>query len=484
MNIIFDANKNKAVLSCSDINLFEYIRHHFSVENKAKNFVRDKSKARYMPSRLYAITPTGLFEPGMADEIRSFVAAEQLASNITTTPLFDNLYGDKIQTNVFEQLQLSLRDYQRSAVEHCLNNGRGICVLGTGAGKTLITASLACSLLQCKSSVLILVPDPGLADQTYNDFISYGVNASMCMWTGTTPHLDASAQIIIANHDIVLSRFENYSWLQNVDAVIVDEVHTIKKNNSITKIIDKLQTKHKFGFTGTLPTDALDLWCVLGKIGKVLMTKSSADLRQQQVLTNAKVNAICISYKDVPQYVIKNNAEIDENMTENYRRELDFVYNNAFRNKVINQICKNYNNNILILINHLQHGEVLYTLLSQCLNKQVIYINGDTPIEQRNAGKQLLEANNNVVCIAMSSIFSTGINIKNLHMIIFAAGGKSFIRVVQSIGRGLRKMENKDILTIIDIVDSLRYGIRHHQQRLKIYEIEKIACTETKLVEK
>lgn len=482
MNITFDADKTKAVLRCSDNNLFEYIRHHFSIENKAKKFIKNKLKARHMPSRLYAITPTGLFEPGMADEIRNFVAAEQLASSVDTTPLFDNLYGGNIQTSVFEQLSLSLRDYQTTAVQHCIDNGRGICVLGTGAGKTLITAALACSLLQCKSNVLILVPDPGLADQTYNDFISYGVTASMCLWTGTTPNLDASAQIIIANHDIVLSRFENYEWLKDAGALIVDEVHTIKKNNSITKIIDKIHTKNKFGFTGTLPVDALDLWCVLGKIGKVLMTKSSAELREQQVLTNAKVSAINITYKSVPQYIAQDE-DSDVHMTENYRRELEFIYTNEFRNKVIKQICKNYDNNILILINHLQHGECLYNALQQCTEKQVIYINGDTSLDQRNAGKQLLESCNNVVCIAMSSIFSTGINIKNLHMIIFAAGGKSFIRVVQSIGRGLRKSQNKQMLTIIDIVDNLRYGIRHYQQRSKIYETEKISCTQTKLVE-
>jgi superfamily II DNA or RNA helicase len=482
MNITFDADKNKAVLKCSDSNLFEYIRHHFSIENKAKKFIKNKLKARHMPSRLYAITPTGLFEPGMADEIRSFAAAEQLASEVMTTPLFDNLYGGKIQTSVFEHLNLTLRDYQSSAVQHCINNGRGICVLGTGAGKTLITASLACSLLHCKSNVLILVPDPGLADQTYNDFLSYGVTSRMCLWTGTTPDLDASAQIIIANHDIVLSRFENYEWLKDVDALIVDEVHTIKKNNSITKIIDKIQTKNKFGFTGTLPVDELDLWCVLGKIGKVLMTKSSAELRQQQVLTNAKVSAIHIIYKNNPQYIVRKE-DSDESMTENYRKELEFIYNNEYRNRVITQICKNYDNNILILINHLQHGECLYNALQQCVNKQVIYINGETSLEQRNAGKQLLETCNNVVCIAMSSIFSTGINIKNLHMIVFAAGGKSFIRVVQSIGRGLRKAQNKQLLTIIDIVDNLRYGIRHHQQRIKIYETEKFSCTQTKLVE-
>ncbi len=104
-------------------------------------------------------------------------------------------------------------------------------------------------------------------------------------------------------------------------------------------------------------------------------------------------------------------------------------------------------------------------------------------VEVRDEIKKIMETNNNVVCIAMSSIFSTGINIKNIHMIIFASGGKSFVRTIQSIGRGLRLHDNKDKLVIIDIVDNLKYGIRHAEKRQEIYKQEKINYKSTEIVE-
>lgn len=483
MTITVDANKNKGVLLCDNSTTFEYIRHHFSVENKAKRFVKNPRLAKHLPSRLYAITPTGLFDAGMVDEITNFVAAEQLASQVKTTPLFDQLCNS-IHGQIFNELALSLRDYQSSAVEKCLSNGRGICVLGTGAGKTLITAALACSLLHQKpstSKILMLVPDPGLADQTFNDFKQYQVPFKMSLWSRLS-QLDADAQIIVASHDILLSRIKDNAWVNEVDAIILDEVHTLKKDNKITKILDSIKTNNRFGFTGTLPVESLDLWCVLGKVGRVLMTVSGAQLRDQQVLANVKVNAINITYKSAPKY--KHIDKHSENIRENYVMELDFIYDNDFRNSVITQVCRNYNKNVLVLINHLNHGDILLQRLS-CLNeKRVVYIKGETSIDQRNEAKQLLESENNVVCIAMSSIFSTGINIKNLHMIIFAAGGKSFIRVVQSIGRGLRKTADKEMLTIIDIIDNLRYGNKHAMSRKGIYDIEKIKYYNTNLVEK
>ena len=125
-----------------------------------------------------------------------------------------------------------------------------------------------------------------------------------------------------------------------------------------------------------------------------------------------------------------------------------------------------------ILLNNIDHGQHLYDILSENLkHKQVFFIRGEVEVEERDKVKEIMENNNNVVCIAISSIFSTGVNIKNLHMILFAAGGKSFIRTVQSIGRGLRLNENKDELVIIDIADKLEYGIEHSNKRKEIYSV-------------
>ena len=123
-------------------------------------------------------------------------------------------------------------------------------------------------------------------------------------------------------------------------------------------------------------------------------------------------------------------------------------------------------------------------MLSNVKGRQVYFIRGDVDVEERDRIKQLMEANTNVICIAISAIFSTGVNIKNIHMIIFGAGGKSSIRTIQSIGRGLRLHDNKEKLTIIDLADNLKYGKRHIEKRMEIYKQEKIPFTITNIVEK
>ena len=284
-----------------------------------------------------------------------------------------------------------------------------------------------------------------------------------------------TANCIIANRGILQSQFESNDWIKNVDVLVVDECHTIKKSNKISKMVGKIITNNKFGLTGTLPDNKPDEWNILGKLGKVIYDKDSYELRLESYLTNVDIKIIDVSYKDKPLYVSGGN---------NFKTELDFIYDNSFRNNVIANISKKFNNNSLILVNHLAHGDALYDKLSLINGKQVYFVKGEVEVEERDKIKKIMETNSNVVCIAMTSIFSTGINIKNIHMIMFASGGKSFIRTIQSIGRGLRLHESKNKLTIIDICDKLRYGIRHNDKRKEIYNSEKINYTITKIVEK
>jgi len=130
---------------------------------------------------------------------------------------------------------------------------------------------------------------------------------------------------------------------------------------------------------------------------------------------------------------------------------------------------------LLILIDFIDHGLILFDALkAACHRKQVFFIRGEVEVEDRNKIRELMEKHNNVVVVAISKIFSTGVNIKNLHFIIFAGGGKAKIKTVQSIGRGLRLHYNKDRLYIIDIADQLTYGKRHQLKRQSFYEQENI----------
>jgi superfamily II DNA or RNA helicase len=453
------------------------IREYFSVKDDTARF-RLKGRARFFAnSRIYCITPTGLFEPGLFFDILTYIKREfpneEIELGVGIFDIVKPMYKD---INAYDNLKYNLRDYQLTSVKEALKFGRGIIKLGTGGGKTLTIASLLMSLYSnnTKIKILIIVPDLGLVSQTYNDFEDYNVLFKFTKWTGKIKP-DLTANCIIANRGILQSQFESNDWIKNVDVLVVDECHTIKKSNKISKMVGKITTNNKFGLTGTLPDNKPDEWNILGKLGKVIYDKDSYELRLESYLTNVDIKIIDVNYKDKPLYVSGSN---------NFKTELDFIYNSEFRNNVIGNISKKFNNNSLILVNHLVHGDALYNKLSQIDGKQVYFVKGEVEVEERDKIKKIMETNSNVICIAMTSIFSTGINIKNIHMIMFASGGKSFIRTIQSIGRGLRLHESKNKLTIIDICDKLRYGIRHNDKRKEIYNSEKINYSITEIVEK
>lgn len=470
--MIFDIKGNKLIFQCEG-ELFKQVREHFSCPYEGHSFMKKKNK--FIPSRKYFITPTGQCDMGMFWEINKYlhecnviVPTTSVSKELTLylTRQYNFEYYNNLKAN-----ENTLRDYQEDAVKIALKTGRGICLMGTGAGKTLTTASLIENFYLNSDSkaafkCLVVVPDLGLVSQTYNDFLSYGVSFKPTMWTGKHDP-DLTSNVFVVNLAILQRRFEEIEWLKHVDLLIVDECH--KGKAEVTgKVISKILTPHKYGFTGTLPDTNGDKWTVLGKLGPVIFEKSSYELRQENFLTNVEVTCVNLCYKPVPRM--------------NYRQELDFLYESEFRNNAIKEIATKFPKNILVLINHIRHGEILMEKL-RGIPKKVYFIQGKVEVEEREKIKEIIEKHDDVVCIALSSIFSTGVNIKNLHMIMFAAGGKAFIRTVQSIGRGLRLHPSKNKLYILDLVDNLRYGFEHGEARKSIYQREQIPFKEKNLRE-
>jgi superfamily II DNA or RNA helicase len=476
--IEFKLDKNKIKVVTSNL---DEIREYFSVNDDTARF-RFKGRARFIVSpRIYCITPTGLFEPGMFYDVLTYIKMQYPNEDIIVDNDISSLVKPVLKdVKLYNNLKYELRDYQQEACKNAIAFGRGILKMGTGAGKTLTICSLLMSLyLQKKEKkesfkCLLIVPDLGLVSQTYTDFEQYNALFKFTKWTGKNKP-DLTANVIIANLGILQSRFLENDWLKEVDALVIDECHKVKKSNKISKMVHQIKTSHKFGLTGTLPDNKPDEWNIKGKIGKVIYDKDSYELRLEKYLTTVNVSIIDLKYNDKPLYVSGTN---------NFKNELDFIYTNEFRNNLIKGMCSKFDNNSLILVNHLAHGDALYNKLSECENKQVFFVKGEVEVETRDQIKKIMETNNNVICIAMSSIFSTGINIKNIHMIMFASGGKSFIRTIQSIGRGLRLHDNKNKLVIIDLADHLKYGERHSLKRKEIYNQEKINYKITEIVEK
>lgn len=470
MYISFDylPNSRELQIICDRSDIFQALRDYFSVENEGKQFA--KRNKQYIPDRKYSITPTGKCDLGLYFEIRQYLRSRNLVFNIEISDRLQYALKCHVSDTVYDDLALKLRDYQYEVVKKCLNIGYGTFVLGTGAGKTLITASLIENIYRNTKDnntfrCLLVVPDIGLVEQTYEEINSYNCSFTTSKWTGSYS-INLNTNVIICNNSILISQFKRYDVLKYVDLLVVDEVHKISHTNAISKIVKQIKTNNRFGFTGTLPVKTIDKWSVIGKIGPVLYTKSSHSLRSEDYLANVKVKILKLNYNTRPAYKKGDN---------NYVKELDFIYSNENRNNVLYKLSSTLNNNTLLLINHLDHGDLLLNKLKTISNKEIFYIKGETAVEERERIKKLLETRTNIVCIAMSSIFSTGINIKNIHNIIFCAGGKAFIRTVQSIGRGLRKHPSKSTLYIFDIYDYLRYGERHFYERINIYNQEKIS---------
>ena len=251
---------------------------------------------------------------------------------------------------------------------------------------------------------------------------------------------------------------------------VVDEVHKLRKGNKVNKLFKQLRTCNIFGLTGTMPEETIDQWNIIGKIGPILYEKGSYELRNNDYIADVKAQILRLEYASEPKYpaTLKTPAE-------RYRVELDFIIHNNFRNNVLSSLCKKFDKNALLLVDYIEHGTLLHQHISaRCPDKKVYFIRGDVAVEDRERVRSIMEMEDNVVVVAISKVFSTGINIKNLHYIIFGSGGKAKIKTIQSIGRGLRLHKNKTKLIIFDIGDDLYYGRQHLAGRIAHYEKENI----------
>ncbi len=444
------------------------LREVFSVPNNAAKFTRYRN--RFTPSRLYAITPAGRFDIGMYHEIKKYLNSLDSPVKINVSEQFKKIALPQIKRHDDVKLNLDLRDYQKDIVNICCKSGRGVAVLATAGGKTLTMAGLLENIYKTnkKFTCLLIVPNLSLVSQTYLDFKEYGVSFSTTKWTGSND-LTLGYNVTIANTSILQSSKSDVSWIQDIDVLIIDEVHGLRKQNKINKIISKIHTPNRYGFTGTMPEEQLDQWNIIGKIGPIIYEKGSYSLRKEEYIVKASTQVLKINYSSKPKDVSKSNP------LAKYKAEIDFIIKSEYRYKVISALSKNFDNNSLILVDYIEHGTLMYKKIKeQAKGKEVYFIRGDVEVTERERIRRYMELNNNVICIAISKIFSTGINIKNLHYIVFAGSGKAKIKTLQSIGRGLRKHETKSRLVIFDIYDNLYYGSRHFEKRSILYDKENI----------
>ena len=360
---------------------------------------------------------------------------------------------------------LQLRDYQRNAVVHAIRNNRSLLLSPTASGKSLVIYLL--SRWYESSRVLILVPTTSLVEQMYTDFLDYGYLESKMqkIYQGYTK--DISSEVTISTWQSLYKMPRKF--FEQFGCILGDEVHLFKAK-SLTNIMNKMhQTQYRHGFTGTLDGTQTHRLVLEGLFGSVNRVTSTKELMEKKTLAKLKIKCIVLQYPDSDKKFMKDQS---------YQDEVDLLVRDERRNKFIVNLTNHLKGNTLVLFQFVEkHGAVLYDMMKD-LDRKVFYVHGGTDTETRENIREITEKEKNAIIVASYGTFSTGINIRNLHNVVFSSPSKSRIRVLQSIGRGLRTTNDKTGATLLDIADDLtwkskqNFTLRHFMERINIYNEE------------
>ena len=372
----------------------------------------------------------------------------------------DDFWGDKTwpKGHSAEGETIRLRDYQVEVVNNFASNPQALQEVATGAGKTIITATLS-KMTETYGRSLVIVPNKSLVTQTEDDYKNCGLDVgvyfgdrkelgkthTICTWQ--------SLNILDKRHkygDDVLSLAE---FLEGVATVIVDEVHQAK-----AEVLKKLLTQNlrnapiRWGLTGTIPKESFEFEAIHASLGPVIGQISAKELQDKGVLSECHVNIVQL---------------VDTPVHSNYQEELKYLVTNDQRidylGKLLNKIKTS--GNTLILVDRISAGEKLQKLIPDST-----FVKGDVKLKDRKEAYDEINEGTNHVVIATYGVAAVGINIPRIFNLVLIEPGKSFVRVIQSIGRGVRKAKDKDFVQIWDLTSTCKFAKRHLTQRKKFYK--------------
>jgi superfamily II DNA or RNA helicase len=360
-----------------------------------------------------------------------------------------------------------LRDYQLDAINGFMEHPQGLQELATGAGKTIITATLS-ALCEPYGRTLVIVPNKGLVVQTEEDYVNVGLDVgvyfgdrkelgrthTICTWQSLNI-LDKKSKGITDTEILTLAEL-----LDGVVCVIVDEVHMAK-----AEVLKKLLSENlanapiRWGLTGTVPKEEINFHSILATIGPVVNRISAHTLQQKGVLSQCHVNVVQL---------------IDVKEFRTYQEELKYLVSDVDRIAYLAKMCNGIKDsgNTLILVDRLDAGRQLEALIPDS-----IFISGAVKLVDRKEEYDEIRTSTNKVIIATYGVAAVGLNIPRIFNLVLLEPGKSFVRVIQSIGRGIRKAEDKDFVQIWDITSSCKYAKRHLTERKKFYKEAKYPFT-------
>ena len=371
--------------------------------------------------------------------------------------------------HIAEGEKIVLRDYQVEVVNNFLKNPQALQEVATGAGKTIITATLS-HLCEKYGRTLVIVPNKNLVTQTEEDYINCGLDVgvyfgdrkelgkthTICTWQSL--NILDKKQLNRPRKGAKRDGYETdvltlAEFLEGVETLIVDEVHQAK-----AEVLKKLLTqnlKHapiRWGLTGTIPKEDFEFQAILASLGPVIGKISAKELQDKGVLSNCHVNVVQL---------------VDTPVHKNYQEELKYLVTSKDRVKYIGKMIKTIKDsgNTLVLIDRISSGEKLQEQIPDS-----VFIKGDVKLADRKEQYDEVKEATNKVLIATYGVASVGINIPRIFNLVLIEPGKSFVRVIQSIGRGVRKAEDKDFVQIWDITSTCKFAKRHLTQRKKFYK--------------
>jgi len=422
---------------------------------------------------------TGHISAGLFPQIVSFAESREYEVKVMESDYGDPSVGNKINPEFMMKfidalkLPFKIRDYQFDAVCTGIGRKNAILLSPTGSGKSLIIYVLMRYMLTSfENDILIIVPTTSLVEQMYNDFKTYGYDVdTYCHRIYSGKDKNTPKRVIISTWQSIYKFLPE--WFSRFGTVFGDECHGFK-SKSLTSIMNKCtEAEYRFGTTGTLDGALTHELVLQGLFGKVYRVTSTRELQDNDTLAKLTIRRIILDHGE--------NIKKDFGK-KTYQEEIEFIVTNTKRNTFIKNLTLDLKGNTLVLYNYVEkHGKPLYQLIKDEVeeSRKTFFVSGETAATDREAIRAIIEKQKNSITVASLGTFSTGINIRNLHNIVFASPSKSQIRVLQSIGRGLRKTDDNKDATLYDIIDDItwkskkNFGILHADERLRIYGREK-----------
>lgn len=383
----------------------------------------------------------------------------------------EDSFSDKVWPNGHTQEgeSITLRDYQVEIINNFLSNPQCIQEVATGAGKTIMTAVLSKSIEYYGRSIVI-VPNKSLVVQTEADYINLGLDVgvyfgdrkeynkqhTICTWQ--------SLNNLLKNTKAGEAEVNIKEFIEDVVCVMVDEVHMAKADALKSLLTGPFsQIPIRWGLTGTIPKAAYEQVSLLVSLGPVIGKLSAAELQEKGVLAQCHVNIV----------QLKDGVEFT-----NYQSELKHLLEDEKRLDKISQLIDKIKDsgNTLVLVDRVNAGRELISRIPDS-----VFISGETKLTERKEEYDEIKISANKVIVATYGVAAVGINIPRIFNLVLIEPGKSFVRVIQSIGRGIRKAEDKDHVEIWDITSDCKFAKRHLTQRKAYYKEAKYPFTLEKL---